>query len=274
MSLPLELLSPPLDGAPVRSPDVIASLPLLTAATSLLQDCAATGGLGVISGPPGSGKSIALRRLATRYASTGLPGSSFYYCCQSNAGATRGVKDILAEMGVGGALIAQGHGTPMQLLLKIALREFVRKGIRCILLDETDRWDEAAVSGVIAMHDDARDNGHSFSLIMATMEPSPAWLANAESARSRTLRVIHAERALIGEALALLALWSEDFAKFNALVDSADQPAIALARRIHEEFGGDLRRLNFFVRLYICHWSGRAVSKETVNSTIKRLNEE
>lgn len=255
-----------------RNPEVIATLPLLQEAAELLLDCAATGGIGLISGPAGSGKSVSLRWLATRYTSIGLTGECVSYCCQSNAGATRGVKDLLAHMGVGGAILATGHGAPMQLILKLALREFVRKGVRCILLDESDRWDAEAMGGIVALHDHLRENQHQIALLAVTMLDMPVWLANAEAARSRTLRTLGAEHVSAEQMLGLLALWGDEFAKFTAVVESGNREAGALAHLIFEQTGsGDMRRLNFFVRLYQRHCSGKAVSDSTVSLALAKM---
>jgi len=250
-----------------RSPDVIAALPLIEAASELLLDCASAGAVGVIAGPPGSGKSVALRRLAARYPTLGLTGEAFYFCCQSNCGPTRGVKDLLTDMGIGGALLANGSGSSLQLLFKIAVRDFERKNIRCLLLDETDRWNGDAIAGILALHDHLRERGHPISLVMASMSEAPSWLDENDAARSRTLRVLHAERILASEMVGLLALWSEDFAKFAA------EPDDALSHTIYEHTGPDLRRLNFFARLHARHFRGRGVSAESVKATLKRLDE-
>lgn len=256
-----------------RNPEVIATLPILNEAADLLLDCVATGGVGLIAGPAGSGKSIALRRLAARYASMGLNGSCVSYCCQANAGATRGVKDLLAYMGVGGSILANGHGAPMQLILKVALREFARKGVRCILLDETDRWDAEAMAGMLALHDHLSENGHQTALLAVTMLDSPEWLANAEAARSRTLRTLKTDHVSAEQMLGLLALWSDEFAKFTGTVETGDKQSGALAHLIYEQTaGGDMRRLNFFVRLYVRHCAGQPVSEETVALALAKMD--
>ena len=259
--IPFEVVA----GDSTKHPDVIAALPLLGDATELLLDCAATGAIGVISGPPGSGKSVALRRLAARYAGMSLPGAAFYYCCQSNAGPTRGLKDLLAEMGIGGAIIASGHGASMQLLLKLALRDFMRKNIRCLLLDESDRWDAEAVTGMLALHDHLRERGHQISLLFASMSDFPEWMSQHEAARSRTLRVLRAERVTASQMIGLLGLWGDEFS------GAVDDDVVHL---IHERTGGDLRRLNFFARLHARHFRGKPACHNSVTSTLKRLDEE
>ena len=197
----------------------------------------------------------------------GLSGDAFYYCCQANFGPTRGVKDMLVEMGIGGALLANGSGSSLQLLFKIALRDFSRKNIHCLLLDETDRWNGDAIAVILALHDHLRERGHPISLVMASMSEDPTWMAENDAARSRTLRVLHAEPILAQEMVGLLALWSEDFAKFAA------EPDDELSHTIYEHTGPDLRRLNFFARIHDRHFRGRGVSAESVKATLKRLDE-
>ncbi len=153
----------------------------------------------------------------------------------------------------------------MQLLLKLALRDFQRKNIRCILLDESDRWDFAAVEGMLALHDHLRERGHQISLILATMADSPAWMTEQEAARSRTLRVLRAERVTAAQIAGLLALWGDEF---SALIEDD------VVHLIRERTGGDLRRLNFFTRLHARHFSGKPASPDSVAATLGRLDEE
>ncbi len=257
----------------VKSPDVVVTLPIFRKADELLIDCAVTGGVGVISGPSGSGKSVCLKRLVARYPSMGLSGEASYYCCQASLGATRGIKSLLADLGVGGAIIANGHGAPMQLVLKIALREFVRKNIRAIFLDETDRWDAEAISGLFAMSDHLRDNGHPISLIMVTNQESPAWLSDTDPIRSRTLRVIHVGHVSAEEMVGVMAEWGDEFAKFAAKLDDGDTDDDEIVRHIHESTDGDLRRANYFVRIYLKHFSGKPLTMKLAEATLKRLDQ-
>ena len=255
----------------VKSPDVVVTLPIFRKADELLIDCAVTGGVGVISGPTGSGKSVAMRRLVTRYPSLGLPGDAFYYCCQSSIGPTRGIKALLGGIGVGGAVIANGNATPMQLILKIVLREFLRQNIRCLLLDETDRWDTEAIEGLFAMHEHLRDNGHPIALVMVTNQENPAWLSDADPIRSRTLRVIRVSHVSVEEMLGLMAVWSDEFAEFATQVEKGEKEAVEIARHIHDSTGGDLRRINFFARIFLSYFSGSAVTMKTAEATLDRL---
>jgi hypothetical protein len=256
-----------------KSPDAIVTLPILTLAAELLMDCAATGGVGVISGPSGSGKSIALRRLVTRYPAMGQPGNAVYYCCQNGVGPTRGVIALLGDIGVGGAIITNGHGAPMPLVLKIALREFVRKNIRCVLLDESDRWNSDTIAGLFAMHDYLRENGHPFALLMVTNQDSPTWLGDADPIRSRTLRVIRVGHVAVEEMIGIMAVWGEEFSKFSAKVDEGDKAADEVARHIHDSTGGDLRRVNFFARVFLRHFWGKAVTMKNAEATLERLEQ-
>jgi len=260
-------------GENVKTPDAIVTLPVLAMAAELLMDCNATGGVGLIAGPSGSGKSVALRRLVTRYPTMGLSGNAIYYCCQTSAGSTKGIRSILADIGVGGAIIANGHGAPMQLILKIALREFKRKNIRALLLDESDRLDRDAVAGIFALHDHLRDNGHPISLLMVTNQDHPAWLADADPIRSRTLRVIRVDHVSVDEMVGIMTAWSEEFAKFAKKVDSGDKAADEIARHIHDSTEGDLRRVNFFARVYLRHFAGKDLTMKSTEATLERLDQ-
>ena len=254
-----------------QNPDVIVALPVIREVAELLLDCAATGGVGLVTGPSGSGKTIALKRLAARYPTMGLPGQVIYSCCQVAVGATRGCKDLLSEMGVGG-IIANGHGAPMQLVIKIAQREFVRRNIRCALLDEIDRWDDEAIAGLFALHDRLREGGHSFSLVLASNHANPSWLTDAESLRSRTLRNVGAERVSVEEMVGLLAMWSAEFASFAAKLEAGHSDAVQIAHILHDATTGDLRQLNFFARVYERHFHGREVSEKMVKAALTKLD--
>jgi len=256
-----------------KSPDAIVTLPILGAATELLLDCAATGGVGVLSGPSGSGKSVCLKRLVARYPSLGLPGEAFYYCCQTSVGTTNGIKSLLADLGVGGAIVTHGRGAPMPLILKIALREFIKKNIQCILFDETDRWNESAIAGVFALHDYLKEVGHPISLVMVTNQENPAWLSDADPIRSRTLRVIRTEHVPVDEMVGLMAVWADEFEIFAAKLDGGDRTADEIARHIHDSTGGDLRRANFFVRIYLRHFAGKSVTMKLAEATLKRMDQ-
>lgn len=256
-----------------RDPSLIATLPFLNEASELLLDCVATGGIGVIAGPPGSGKTVALKRLAARYEGLGLPGACLYYCCQQNAGTTRGVKDILMEFGIGGAIIAQGHGASMQMILKLALRDFQRRNLRCLLLDETQRFDVDAMNGIVALHDHLREHGHPISIIVASNVDEPEWLTATESARSRTLKVLKSSYPDVAHMLGIISLWSDEFAAFAQAVDSGNKTAVNLARTLHNRTRGNLRRLNFFAKLFLRHHSGRPVTADSVESVFRRMAE-
>gem|GEM_PF-1495208 len=256
-----------------RNPTLIATLPFLSEATELLLDCVATGAIGVLAGPPGTGKTVALKRIAARYSGLGLAGSCVYYCCQENAGTTRGVKDILMEFGIGGAIIAQGHGASMQMILKLALRDFQRRDLRCLLLDETQRFDADAMRGVVALHDHLREHGHPVTILVASQIDNPEWLAVTESARSRTLKVLRSSYPDVSHMLGILSLWSDEFSAFADAVDSGNKGAIDLAKIIHLRTGGNLRRLNFFVTLFRRHFTGGIVTSETVEASFRRMAE-
>ena len=255
------------------SPDTIVTLPILTSASDLLLDCTATGGVGVISGPTGSGKSIAMKRLAVRYPSMNQSGNAAYYCCQNASGATKGLIALLGDLGVGGAIIANGNGVPMQLILKIALREFVRKNIQSLLLDETDRWDAVAIAGLFAMHDHLKENGHSVSLLLVTNQDHPSWLAETDSIRSRTLRIIRVGHVSVEEMVGIMAVWGTEFALFAAKVEQGDSDADKIVRHIHASTDGDLRRVNYFARIYLRHFAGKVITMETTEAALERLDQ-
>lgn len=258
----------------IPDPSRIATLPIIEESAELLLDCVATGAIGVLAGPAGSGKTVAFRRLAARYSSMGLAGECVYYCAQTNAGTTRGIKDLLMESGIGGAIIAQGHGASMQMIVKLALRDFKRRNTRCLLIDETQRLDVEAMQGYVALHDYLRTQDHPVALLVATTEEAPAWLHATDSARSRTLKILRSNYVDADTMMGLLAKWSEEFVEFSKQVDAGEKAASTVASLIHTHTAGNLRRLNFFTILYRRHLAGRIVEIDTVQSTLSRMSEE
>jgi len=122
-------------------PKKILLLPLVEKAVDLLKLCSLTEAVGVIHGPNGTGKTEILRILERDYAACGLPGTVVRLRCCQQAGASRGIKDMLAEMGPGGVFVAVGQAASVALLCKAAVRAFEKRDVRALLLDEADLWD-------------------------------------------------------------------------------------------------------------------------------------
>jgi hypothetical protein len=257
----------------IRSPEVIVTTPFIEKATSFMLDCCGVGGWGLITGDNGSGKTITLQRLAARYEKQGLAGSAFYFCCRPAEGTTRAVKDLLAEMEIGGALMQQGNGAPLQLLFKIAFREFKRRDIRLILFDESTRCDSEAIEGIVALYDYMREKGHPLTIILASNVPRPEWVDAVPSARSRTLAMVQTQQLDIDLMLGVVREWTNEFAKLADSCDDGNKDAAHTVEAIHARVGTNLRRLNYFVRLYLRHFQGEEVTLARVKEVFARMTE-
>ncbi len=257
----------------VRSPDVVVATPFIEDATAFMLDCCSVGGWGLISGPNGSGKTVAMRRLAARYSQHGLPGTAFYYCCRPVEGTTRAVKDLLAEMEIGGALVQQGQGAPLQLLFKVALREFKRRDVRLLLLDESSRCDAAAIEGLVALYDYMREKGHPLAIILASAPEQPEWLNLVPSAQSRTLAAVKTEELSLALMLGIVREWSDEFASLADSYDNGNKEAIVAAETIYGRVGSNFRRLNYFVCLYMRHFAGAEITPVRVKEVFSRMTE-
>lgn len=256
-----------------RSPDVIVSTPFLGKATEFMLDCCAVNGLGLITGTNGSGKTITLQRLAARYEKRGLPGGAFYFCCRPSEGSTRAVKDLLAEMEIGGALVQQGAGTPLQLLFKVALREIQRRDIRLLLLDESNRCDSTAIEGVVALYDYMHEKGHPLTVILASAI-KPTWMEELPSVKSRALSIINTGELDVATMTGVIREWADEFDGIADASEEGDKDAIRVLETIHKRVGKNLRRLNYFVRLYLRHYAGVEVTMDRVKSVFRKMTEE
>jgi hypothetical protein len=230
--------------------EVIFTTPLIERCVELLKNCSSTKSIGAIVGGNGTGKTFALKALEGRYKALGLPGECFRYrCCQIESGATRGIRDLLIELGAGGAALMNGGATSVQLLAKIALRELSQRNIRCVLLDEADQWVTLTLAGLISLFDLCREKDYPVTLIVAGAQRPEQWLGALPAMRSRTLHVETSSNLDPTLMASVLKVWSEPLARLVAKNDVGEKAAAKVIARIHKGTNGNFRRLSYFAEL-------------------------
>lgn len=228
----------------------ILTTPFIERCVELLKDCVATKSIGALIGPNGSGKTFALKALERRYPQLGLEGTCFRYrCCQIEAGATRGIRDLLLELGAGGAALMNGGSASVQTLSRIAIRELSQRNIKTLLLDEADQWSLQTLSGLVSLYDLWREKDYPVTLIVAGAERPERWISAVPALRSRTL---HFELSSnMDEALmaAVLKSWGEPLTALVAKVEEGEKAAQKVFTRLFKGTGGNFRRVYFFSQL-------------------------
>jgi len=225
----------------------LCELPIVIAARSLLADCLLTGSIGAIVGPNGCGKTIALKFLEH----TPVDGSIFRLRCCQQEGSSRGVRDLLMEMGAAGIFAAANQSMPLAFLCKIALRTFEQRNVRALLLDEADLWDAAALSGLVTLLDQAAEKGRPIAAILTGSLPPQQWIQQVPSLDSRTFHIVRGENLSLDSTVGLLETWGGPFPVFSASYEAEDSDAMTIAEEIHAATGGNPRRLNFLASLLI-----------------------
>lgn len=82
-----------------------------------------------------------------------------------------------------------------------------------------------------------------------------------------------AEHVSAEQVLGLLSLWSDEFTELSGTVETGNKGAGALAHLIFEQTSsGDMRRLNFFTRLYQRHRAGQSMAETTVSLVIGKMD--
>ena len=245
----IETATPSLEESDIHD---LCELPIVSAARSLLADCMLTSSVGVIVGPNGCGKSIALKFLER----TSVDGSIFRLRCCQQEGSSRGVRDLLMEMGAAGVFAAANQSMPLSFLCKIALRTFEQRNICVILLDEADLWDGAALSGFVTLLDHAAEKGRPVAAILVGSLPPQQWLQQVPSLDSRTFHIVRGENLSLDSAVGLLATWGDSLAAFAASYEAEEEEAMKIADEIYAATGGNPRRLNFLASLLLSSKGG------------------
>ncbi len=225
----------------------IMILPSVEQALTLARHCVEVGSLGLLCGAPGVGKSVSAKHVVERATAIGI-GNAFYYRAFATEGSGRGIKDLLDGMGVRNSLLPTG--APLQLVNKLAQREFRAQGLRLVLVDEADAWTTDALRGFLAVIDATKDSGHPVSAILIGGNELPRMITQHAPLLSRALRVDRVDALPLDLMLGVLREWSRVFADFAGMVKEGDKAARLLAKRIHQGTGGNLRRMSYFARLF------------------------
>jgi len=251
------------------STDRIVTLPALERAHQLAEHCIRLRCLGAICGPNGVGKTVALRSIETKFPTMGVPGTCVYYRAFHTDGYTRGVRDLLASLGLRSSQIPMGAS--LQLVSKVALREFRARQTRLLLIDEADSWTLDSLRGMISVTDAANQAELPLSVVFAGDSDLPKWLGQHGAGISRTLQIDHFQNLPLDLTLAVLRQWGAPFQILAEQLSQKDKEARSLAKRILQATGGNLRRLNFFARLYLAHFSEPPITSDHLEATFAQM---
>lgn len=249
--------------------DRIVTLPAIERAQELARDCLRLRCLGAICGPNGVGKTEALHTIEAKFQATGEAGKCIYYRAFHTDGYTRGVRDLLAGLGVRSSQIPMGAS--LQLVSKVALREFRTQGVRLLLIDEADSWTVDALRGMVSVIDAANHADIPMSAVFAGGNELPKWLGQHGSGLSRTLQIDHFQNLPLDLTLAVLRQWGTPFQDLAERIAQKDRDARLLAKRIHQATTGNLRRLNYFARLYLGQYLDSAITEDQLESIFAKM---
>lgn len=250
-------------------PETIITLPALERAHELAAQCLALRCIGAICGPNGVGKTVALKSIEGKFPSMGVPGACVYYRAFHTDGFTRGVRDLLANLGGRGAQVPMGAS--LQLVSKVALREFRAQNIRLLLIDEANSWSPDSLRGVVAVFDAVNQAGIALSVVFAGDSSLPRWLGQDGAGLSRTVQIDHVQNLSVELTIAVLRHWAPPFEKLAEQILAKDKVARTVAKSIHHRTGGNLRRLSFFARIYLAQFSEETVTPERIESVFSRM---
>jgi hypothetical protein len=221
---------------------------LLTRCVDLARDAVLLDCLGAVTGPNGSGKTIALRGVVSRYPGLGLDGFPLYHRACGAQGSTRGVKDLLHEaFGVREAHVSSSN---LQIACKLGLREFSNRKIKLLLLDEADSLARDSLIGVTTLIDYCNGHGHRIGLIMAAAQSLNSWMGTNAAGMSRTVRCIESSNMSVEEMLGVFSEWLPGLQPLIVKVKEKDGAALKMARLIHRGCqDGNFRRMSYFAKI-------------------------
>lgn len=251
------------------STDRIITLPALERAHQLATHCVNLRCVGAICGPNGVGKTVALRSIEAKFPTMGVPGACVYYRAFHTDGHTRGVRDLLIGLGIRNSQMPMGAS--LQLVCKVALREFRAQQIRFLLIDEADSWTLEALHGIVSLVDAANQANLPLSMILAGETGLPKWLMQHGAGFSRTLQIDHFQNLPLDLTLAVVRQWGTPFQTLAERIAAKDKEARLLAKRILQATGGNLRRLNFFARLYLSQFTDAAITSDQLEVTFAQM---
>jgi len=253
----------------VDSTERIVTLPAVERAQQLAAHCIQLRCIGAICGPNGVGKTVALRSIESKFPAMGVAGTCIYYRAFHTDGYTRGVRDLLASLGIRSSQIPMGAS--LQLVSKVALREFRAQQIRLLLIDEADSWTLDSLRGLISVFDAANQADIPLSVVFAGESGLPKWLGQHGAGLSRTLQIDHFQNLPLDMTLAVLRQWGTPFQSLAEKISEKDKDSRLLAKRILQVTGGNLRRLNFFARLYLAHFPEPPITADRLEVTFAQM---
>lgn len=238
-------VAPPVSASTSSDPEIITT-PLVEQSWQLFENCRITQSMGVIQGPSGTGKSFAFKAILKRFTQAQMPGSlAIIPCCQSS-GPSSGVRSILRELGLGGAVVSNHAVAGLHYLLKLAQREITHQGINGLLLDDADNFAVDALGGIVSLFNYLKDSGHPIVIILAGVLPEERWIAQLPSAVTRTLHVQRSTSMPIKMMAAVMKRMGGPLPLLVEAFQQGDKEAGKILRLIHGHTGGVFRRVRFF----------------------------
>ena len=193
------------DAAQTRDEELITT-PLIERCWKLYTNCRTATAIGVIQGPSGTGKSSALRVIMSRHAQHEFPGSIHRIKCSKACGPSSGVRAILLDLGIGGAVTSTRAGAGLHYLLALAVREIKQRKVSALLLDDADYYETDTVVGIVALFDQLREAKCPVTLIMTGVLNEDRWVGQVPAAATRTLHVEHSDVMDIAMTAGVLCL--------------------------------------------------------------------
>lgn len=237
---------------PTADESIRVVLPHTELALALARECVTLGCLGAISGIPGTGKTTALRTIVARHESGGGPGHAVYLRAFRGMGPTRGVRDLLEGLGVAPGLFPPC--SPAQHLQRLAMHQLRQQDVRLLCVDEADGWNVDALQGFIALYDHAVAQDYPLSAVFSGSSNMVSWLKAYAAGLSRTLRCEHFNNLSPQHSISILRAWNSNVDTLASRIQSGDKEARRTLAVVMRATGGNLRRLNFFARLFRLHF--------------------
>jgi hypothetical protein len=248
-------------------PFPILTTRLITQSVDLAKDALSLDCIGVIHGVNGTGKTEALKAVHSRFPSVCKDGISILHRACAVSGPTRGVKDLLIEVGLKG-----GHVSSMslQLACKLALREFSNKNVRLLLVDEADAMAKDSLGGLITLVDYCNQHGQRIALVMTAAHDISSWFSGQRAGMSRTVRFVQSTHLSIEETLSIIVEWVPELSELIRKAQNDDPSSLKLTRLIYKGTAeGNLRRLSYFCGLLK---SDNSFSPKDILSVIDRIS--